>query len=74
MDAAFTDEEEAFFREGDEMSLYAGVMGDSVPTPVIDLPSYRPRGVELVTEASDYYASYALSIEADEMSGLCEAA
>jgi hypothetical protein len=68
---AFTDQEEAFFREGDAMSM----LFDAVPiAEIIDLPSYRPRGVERAIEVSDYYASFTLTIEAEEMSGGFEVA
>jgi hypothetical protein len=70
-----TDEEAAFFREGDAMSALA----DPAPlAEIIDLPSYRvavgPRGLEVASQASEYYASFTLTIEADEMSGGFEAA
>jgi hypothetical protein len=52
---------------------------DSSPfAEIIDLPSYRiaigPRGLELTRQASEYYASFTLTIEADEMSGGFEVA
>lgn len=58
--------EEAFFREGEQMSLDAeGVVAVSV----IDLSSRILAAVD-----AEYYASIALTIEADEVSGGFEAA
>jgi hypothetical protein len=63
VDAAFSELEEAFFREGDEMSATAEA---AVVAEVIDLSSR-------VIDADDY-ASIAITIEADEVSGGFEVA
>jgi hypothetical protein len=64
VDAAFSELEEAFFREGDEMSAAAD---SAVMAEVIDLSS------RAIVDA-DYYDSIAVTIEADEVSGGFEAA
>lgn len=64
--AAFSDLEEAFFREGDEMSA---AVESAVPiAEVIDISS------RMVICDADYYASIAVTIEADEVSGGFEVA
>lgn len=64
VDTAFSELEEAFFREGDEMSAAAE---GAVLAEVIEISS------RAVVEVDDY-ASLALTIEADEASGSFEAA
>jgi len=61
----FSELEEAFFREGDELS--AAVEDGSVATSVIDLSSR-------LLAADEYYASIAVTIESDEISGGFEVA
>jgi len=65
VDAAFSELEEAFFREGDEMS--AASESAVVIAEVIDISSRM-----IVDE--DYYASIAVTIEADAASGGFEVA
>lgn len=65
MGAAFSELEEAFFREGDEMS--AAAESAAPIAEVIDISS------RAVVDA-DYYASIAWTIEADEVSGGFEVA
>jgi hypothetical protein len=67
--AAFSELEEAFFREGDEMSKAAE--SAVVIAEVIDISSRAH--VEVAVDA-EYYASIAVWIEADECSGLEAAA
>ncbi len=63
MGAEFSELEEAFFREGDEMTAAAE---SAVPiTDVIDISSRVD---------ADYYASIAVTIEADAVSGGFEVA
>jgi hypothetical protein len=62
----FTELEEAFFREGDRMSLEADGVVEAV---VIDLSSRALAPVD-----ADYYASIAVTFEADAIVGAFEAA
>ncbi len=62
----FSELEEAFFREGDRMSLEADGVVEAV---VIDLSS---RALALVD--ADYYASIAVTIELDTIVGAFEVA
>ena len=66
MGATFSDLEEAFFREGDEMSAAAD---SAMPiAEVIDISS------RMMISDAEYYASIAVTIEADEVSGGFEVA
>ncbi len=62
----FSELEEAFFREGDRMSLEADGVVEAV---VIDLSSRALAPVD-----ADYYASIAVTIEMDTIVGAFEAA
>lgn len=62
----FSELEEAFFREGDRMSLEADGVVEAV---VIDLSSRAVAPVD-----ADYYASIAVTIEMEMIFGFFEAA
>lgn len=74
MDPAFSELEEAFFREGEEIcARNAAAAEGAVVGEVIEISSHVV-GRDSGPEDPDYYASLALTIETDEVSGGFEVA